>query len=77
MRTGAKKVEKSCCGDLTGFCACEVACHRTFQPLPASEELTYPFGCTAPGSACAARRFIVGPGREEDVHLKTVSILTA
>ena len=62
-RTGAKKVEKSCRGDLTGFCACELARHRTFQPLPASGKLTCPLGCTAPGSARAARRSIAGPGR--------------
>ena len=55
----------------------ELARHRTFQPLPASEKLTGPFGCTAPGSARAARRSVAGPGRGEDVYLKTGSILTA
>ena len=73
----AKKVEKSCRGDLTGFCACELARHRTFQPLPASEKLTGPVGCTAPRSARAVRRFIAGPGRRKDVYLKTGSIFTA
>ena len=76
-RTGAKKVEKSCRGDLTGFCACELARHRTFQPLPASEKLTCPFGCTAPRSARAAGRFSAGRRREEDAYLKTGSIFTA
>ena len=76
-RTGAKKVEKSCRGDLTGFCACEVARHRTFQPLPASEKLTCPFGCTAPRSARAAGRFIAGPGREKTCISKLGSIFTA
>ena len=76
-RTGAKKVEKSCRGGLTGFCACEVARHRTFQPLPDSEKLTCPCGCTAPRSARAAGRFSAGRGREEDVYLKTGSIFTA
>ena len=76
-RTGAKKVEKSCRGDLTGFCACEVARHRTFQPLPAFRKLTCPFGCTAPHSARAAGRFSAGRGREEGVYLETGSIFTA
>ena len=59
--TGAKKAREILLRmDLTGFCACEVACHRTFQPLPASEELTYLFGCTAPGYKRGKRPHVKG-----------------
>ena len=72
----AKKIEGSCLRVLTGFCACEVARHRTDAPLPASRKLGCPFGHPAPPSAPAGRASPARPGPGKKVYLKTSSTFT-
>ena len=72
----AKEIEHSCLRGLTGFCACEVARHRTSAPLPASRKLGYPFGRPAPPSAPAARASPARPGPVMKSYLKTGSTFT-
>ena len=72
----AKKIEDSCHRVLTGFCACEVARHRTYPPLPASRKLGCPFGRPAPPSAAAGRGSPARPRPGKKVYLKTSSTFT-
>ena len=66
-----KEIEDSCRRVLTGFRACEVACHRTYAPLPASRKLRRPFGRPAPLSASAERGSVAGRGLDQRVYIKT------